>query len=109
MYRRAARHGFQVQTHIVGDASMEVIVDLLDTVNQETALAPLRWVLMHLFLPTGHGIARMRDIGLLASVQDHPLLLGFNQVRWWGAGRGRSRSGRSWTPVSSPAAGPTRR
>jgi predicted amidohydrolase YtcJ len=67
---------------------MDFIVDVLDTVNRDTPLAPLRWVLMHLFLPTGHGMARMRELGLLASVQDHPALLGFNQVRWWGEERG---------------------
>ncbi|HZE34009.1 MAG TPA: amidohydrolase, partial [Actinoallomurus sp.] len=88
MFRRAARHGFQVQTHVVGDAAMDFIVDVLDRVDRDTRLAPLRWVLMHLFLPTGHGMARMRKMGLLASVQDHPVLLGFNQVRWWGEERG---------------------
>ncbi|MGP4014312.1 amidohydrolase [Saccharopolyspora sp. 5N708] len=88
MYRRAARHGFQVQTHVVGDAAMDFIVDVLDAVNRDTPLAPLRWVLMHLFLPSGQNMARMREMGLLASVQDHPVLLGFNQVRWWGQERG---------------------
>ncbi|MCI2421655.1 amidohydrolase [Saccharopolyspora sp. K220] len=87
MYRRAARHGFQAQTHVVGDAAMDFIVDVLDAVNRDTPLAPLRWVLMHLFLPTGHNMARMREMGLLASVQDHPVLLGANQVRWWGKER----------------------
>lgn len=90
MYRRAAQHGFQVQTHIVGDAAMDAVVDVLDRVNQDTALAPLRWVLMHLFLPTDHGMARMREMGLLTTLQDHPVLLGFNQVRWWGEKRGAS-------------------
>ncbi|MEW2508016.1 amidohydrolase [Amycolatopsis sp. NPDC047767] len=88
MYRRAARHGFQVQTHVVGDAAMDFIVDVLATVHRDTSLAHLRWVLMHLFLPSGPNLAHMRKMGLLASVQDHPVLLGANQVTWWGAERG---------------------
>ncbi|MGW4489538.1 amidohydrolase [Amycolatopsis sp. NPDC004368] len=88
MYRRAARHGFQVQTHVVGDAAMDFIVDVLATVHRDTSLERLRWVLMHLFLPSGPNLAHMRKMGLIASVQDHPVLLGANQVKWWGPERG---------------------
>ncbi|MFI5610182.1 amidohydrolase [Amycolatopsis sp. NPDC051903] len=88
MYRRAAQHGFQVQTHVVGDAAMDFVVGVMDTVHRETPLARLRWVLMHLFLPSSENMARMRKMGLLASVQDHPVLLGANQVKWWGEERG---------------------
>lgn len=88
MYLRAARHGFQVQTHGVGDATIDFLVELLARVDAQVPLSPLRWALMHLFLPTAEALAGMRRMGILGTVQDHALLLGFNQVRWWGQERG---------------------
>lgn len=87
MFTRAARHGFQVQTHVVGDAAMDFIADVMDTVNDDTRLRSLRWTLMHIFLPTAHGYEVMRKVGLATTVQDHPLLLGYNLQRWWGRDR----------------------
>lgn len=88
MYLRAARHGFQVQTHVVGDATVDFLIDVLERVDAEIPLAPLRWTLMHLFLPSGRALATMHRVGILGTVQDHPVLLGHNQVRWWGQDRG---------------------
>lgn len=88
MYVRAADHGFQVQTHIVGDATFEVIIGALQDANARTPLGPRRFAIMHVFLPTPQGLTAMRDMNVLATVQDHPLLLGYNQTRWWGQERG---------------------
>lgn len=87
MYARAARHGLQVQTHVVGDAAFEAIIGLYERVDREVALEPLRWAIMHIFLPTSPGLVSMRRMGVLATVQDHPVLLGHNLVRWWGQQR----------------------
>lgn len=87
MYVRAARHGFQVQTHVVGDATFEVIVDAHKRANARTRLASRRFAIMHIFLPTRDGLRSMRKMGVMATVQDHPVLLGHNQLRWWGAER----------------------
>ena len=39
---------------------------------------------LHVFLPSDEAIETMAEIGVLATVQDHPVLLGHNQRRWWG-------------------------
>ena len=39
---------------------------------------------MHIFHPSDAAIAKMAEIGIIATVQDHPVLLGHNQRRWWG-------------------------
>ncbi len=39
---------------------------------------------MHVFLPTQDAIRTMADLGIMATAQDHPVLLGHNQRRWWG-------------------------
>lgn len=87
MYVAAARHGFQFQTHAVGDAAFDHVVRALELADGEIPLAPHRFAIMHLFLPSGAGLASMKRMGIIATVQDHPVLLGNNQLRWWGADR----------------------
>lgn len=106
MYARAARHGLQVQTHVVGDATFEAIIGLYEQVDRRTPLEPLRWTIMHIFLPTPPGLASMRRMGVLATVQDHPVLLGPNMVRWWGQERAaRAIPTREILDAGIPAAG----
>jgi predicted amidohydrolase YtcJ len=77
----------QAQTHAVGDETIDVIVRAYDRVNRESAIRDLRWTIMHIFLPTDAAIAKMKEIGIMATAQDHPVLLGHNQRRWWGDAR----------------------
>jgi predicted amidohydrolase YtcJ len=79
-----AAAGLQAQTHAVGDETIDVIVRAYDRVNRETPIRPLRWAIMHIFHPRDAAIAKMAEIGITATVQDHPVLLGHNQRRWWG-------------------------
>ena len=91
MLRLAAEAGMQVQTHGVGDETIDAIVQGYAATGEETGveigLDGLRWTAMHLFLPTAQAIETMREERILATVQDHPVLLGPNQQRWWGEPR----------------------
>jgi predicted amidohydrolase YtcJ len=80
----AAAAGLQVQTHAVGDETIDVIVRAYERVNRERPIRDLRWVIMHIFHPADAAIAKMGEIGIMATAQDHPVLLGHNQRRWWG-------------------------
>ena len=82
-----AEAGMQAQTHGVGDEAIDVIVRCYAEVAEEFPVDRLRWTLMHVFLPTDEAIETMRRVGILATVQDHPVLLGHNQRRWWGDDR----------------------
>ena len=82
-----AEAGMQAQTHGVGDEAIDVIIRCYAAVSEDVPIADLRWTLMHVFLPTDEAIETMRRIGVLATVQDHPVLLGHNQRRWWGDAR----------------------
>ncbi len=79
-----AAAGLQAQTHAVGDETIDVIARAYERVNRETPIRGLRWTIMHIFHPTDAAIAKMAEIGVMATVQDHPVLLGHNQRRWWG-------------------------
>jgi hypothetical protein len=79
-----AAAGLQAQTHAVGDETIDLIVRAYGRVNETTPIKPLNWAIMHIFHPRDAAIARMKEIGITATVQNHPVLLGHNQRRWWG-------------------------
>ena len=87
----AAEAGLQVQTHGVGDETLDAIVAAYEAVDggadAEVGLDGLRWVVMHVFLPTPEAIATMAELKILTTAQNHPVLLGFNERRWWGEER----------------------
>lgn len=60
MYTTAARHSFQYQTHVVGDAAFEIAVRVLRRTNDQVRLAPNRFTVMHVFLPDQVGLTAMR-------------------------------------------------
>lgn len=79
-----ARANLQAQTHAVGDETIDVIMRSYGRVNAELPLRNLRWTIMHLFLPGDAALKSMADLGIMATMQDHAVLLGHNQRRWWG-------------------------
>lgn len=83
--RAIHRAGLQIQTHAVGDFTIDLITRLYGQINDELGpIRPLRWTVMHIFLPTPQALARMAQLGVMATAQNHPVLLGHNQRRWWG-------------------------
>ncbi len=82
--RLVAAAGLQAQTHAVGDETIDVIVRSYGRVNREAPIAPLNWTIMHLFHPSDDALKGMKEIGIRATMQNHPVLLGHNQRRWWG-------------------------
>lgn len=86
-FKVIAAAGWQVQTHAVGDATIDAALNAYEAVNETTPIGDLRWALMHVFLPSAEAMERMKDMQVLATVQDHALLLGHNQLRYWGEER----------------------
>jgi predicted amidohydrolase YtcJ len=76
--------GLQAQTHAVGDETIDVIVRSYARVNKEKPIRDLHWTIMHLFHPSDAALKEMAQLGIMATMQDHPVLLGHNQRRWWG-------------------------
>jgi len=79
-----AEAGLQAQTHAVGDETIDVIVRAYERVNGERPIRDLNWAIMHLFHPSDAALRKMAGLGIAATMQDHPVLLGHNQRRWWG-------------------------
>jgi predicted amidohydrolase YtcJ len=79
-----AEAGLQAQSHAVGDETIDVIVRAYERVNAGKPIRDLRWTIMHLFHPSDAALKKMATLGIAATMQDHPVLLGHNQRRWWG-------------------------
>jgi predicted amidohydrolase YtcJ len=79
-----AEAGLQAQTHAVGDETIDLIVRAYERVNRDKPIKPLNWAIMHLFHPSAAALRKMAELGITATMQDHPVLLGHNQRRWWG-------------------------
>ncbi|MGV6875966.1 amidohydrolase [Pseudochelatococcus sp. B33] len=77
----------QAQTHGVGDDAIDTIVRCYLAAAEEVPIRDLRWVVMHLHNPTEEVFARIREGGILVTVQDQSVLLGANKVKWWGRER----------------------
>jgi predicted amidohydrolase YtcJ len=76
--------GLQAQTHAVGNETIDLIVRAYERVNKDKPIRDLRWLIMHLFHPSDAALKKMAELGIMATMQDHPVLLGHNQRRWWG-------------------------
>ncbi|NHN42906.1 amidohydrolase [Halorubellus sp. JP-L1] len=87
VFELAAERDHQVQTHVVGDAAIELLVDAYEAADEVRDIEPLRWTAMHVFLPTDDQIARMKDLGVLPTVQNHSTYLGRNMELLWGEER----------------------
>ena len=87
MYKLAAERGHQVQTHVVGDDAIERLLDAYEAANEVRDIEPLRWTAMHVFLPREEHIERMDELGVMATVQNHPTFLGRNMELLWGQER----------------------
>lgn len=84
-----AKAGWQVQTHGAGDETIDVIARAYEQVNDMEAaeLAKLRWAVMHIMVPTQSALQKLNALNVTATVQSQSVLLGHNEVRYWGRER----------------------
>ncbi len=81
------RMGWRVTTHVVGDAAIDMVLDSYEKVNAEKSIIGRRWMLEHAFMAWPDHMARMKQLGLIVSVQNHLYLAGPSLVRYWGPKR----------------------
>jgi predicted amidohydrolase YtcJ len=93
---------------MVGDAAIDAMLELVEQVAEKYPLGQLRWVMVHIFLPSERALATIKRLGLRATVQDQPVKLGHNMLRYWGEARAaRSIPIRSITAAGIPTGGGT--
>jgi predicted amidohydrolase YtcJ len=108
MLENAATRGWQFQVHNVGDAAIAHTVEVMEELAENYPLDKLRWTIVHIFLPSQESLAKIKRLGLSTTVQDHPVSLGYNMLRFWGEERAaKSIPVRSITSLGIPTGGGT--
>lgn len=86
--RQAASIGWRVGIHTVGDAAMDVVLEVFDRVDKEFSIKKKRWSIMHGFLPRPEHFEIMRRLGITVACQhSHNYTKGDVMLKWWGHGR----------------------
>ncbi len=90
---RAARDkGWQLSAHVQGGGAVDTLLDAFEQLDRERPIAPTRSHVIHGSMQSPASIARMRKLGILASVQpdwlyfDVPALsrvFGLENLRWF--------------------------
>jgi predicted amidohydrolase YtcJ len=63
--------GWRVTTHAVGDAAIDEVLDAYEAANAVHPIAGHRWAIEHAFVSRPDQLVRMKQLGLILSVQDH--------------------------------------
>jgi predicted amidohydrolase YtcJ len=65
----AAQHGWQVGTHCVGDAAIDLVLDGYEAANRVASINGLRWTLIHMMYAREDHWARANGLGLVVTAQ----------------------------------------
>jgi predicted amidohydrolase YtcJ len=87
MVQEFNRLGWRIATHAVGDAAIDLVLDVYEQVNQEIPLLGRRWAIEHAFISNEDQVLQMKNLGLVLSVQNHLYLAAPSLVNYWGKKR----------------------
>jgi predicted amidohydrolase YtcJ len=107
--RLAHAYGWQVAAGVVGDAAMDVLLDVYERVNAASSIVGRRFLVEYAFQPSPESFVRARRLGLVITMQ-HPLVyaLGGNMLKYWGPERAnRCSPVRDWLAHGLAVAGGT--
>jgi predicted amidohydrolase YtcJ len=79
--------GWRVATHAVGDAAIDLVLDVYDTANRRRSIVDRRWSIEHAFIGRPDHLPRIKALGIALSVQNHLYLAGPSLVKYWGPER----------------------
>ena len=85
--KAAALHGWRVATHAVGDAAIDLVLEGYKQAHDAAPFAKGEWVIEHGFIAQPDHFPRIRELGLVLSVQDHLFLAAPSLKRMWGEER----------------------
>ncbi len=81
----AARHGWRLGPHMVGDAAIDQAISAYEYVNSQVDITGRRWMLDHAFLIMPDHYQKIHDLGLVVSSQImHNFQLGQAILNAWG-------------------------
>jgi predicted amidohydrolase YtcJ len=85
--KAVARNGWRAATHAVGDAAVDLVLTAYEQAHAVAPYAKGQWVIEHAFISKPDHFARIRNLGLVLSVQDHLYLAAPSLKKMWGPER----------------------
>ena len=69
MMRAAHRLGWQMCSHVTGDAGVDMVLDALARVNLDEPLKDWRYTLIHAYFPNPSAVRRAAELGVCVDTQ----------------------------------------
>lgn len=85
--KAVARNGWRAATHAVGDAAIDMVLTAYEQAHDVAPYAKGQWVIEHAFIAKPDHFARIRNLGLVLSVQDHLYVAAPSLKKMWGPER----------------------
>lgn len=81
------RHGWRPSIHVVGDRSLDLVLDAYEAADRERIIREKRWVVEHILLVHPGQMDRIKRLGVVVSAQYQPYTRATSMLREWGRER----------------------
>jgi predicted amidohydrolase YtcJ len=82
--RELNRKGWHVITHAVGDAALDEVLDAYAAADKDSSIKGKRWSVEHAFVSRPEQVARLKQLDVAVSAQDHLYLAAPVLKKYWG-------------------------
>jgi predicted amidohydrolase YtcJ len=82
--RELNRRGWHVITHAVGDAALDEVLDAYAAADKDSSIKGKRWSVEHAFVSRPEQVARLKQLDIAVSAQDHLYLAAPVLKKYWG-------------------------
>ena len=69
IFRTVHRMGWQMSSHVTGDAGVDAVLDALEAANEDSPVAPRRYNLIHAYFPNPETAKRVARLGVVVDTQ----------------------------------------
>jgi len=69
MIRTGHRLGWQMSSHVTGDAGVDVVLDAVEAANADSPIKERRYTLIHAYFPTADAVRRAAALGVCVDTQ----------------------------------------
>jgi predicted amidohydrolase YtcJ len=82
--RELNSRGWHVITHAVGDAALDEVLDAYAAADKDASIKGKRWSVEHAFVSRPEQVARLKELDVAVSAQDHLYLAAPVLKKYWG-------------------------
>ena len=84
LVRTLNSRGWRLATHAVGDAAIDLVLDVYEAANKERSIVGRRFSIEHAFIGRSDQLVRLKRLDVAISAQNHLYLAGPSLLKYWG-------------------------